>query len=705
MSEEIDFAPMMEGVARELWGQPNERMSKPNELRWGDSGRRSVVVDKGTWYDNGTKEGGGVLALIKREAGLEGAKAFEWLKQRGFTIPDRDQPQQHSQQAAQQPRAKVTATWAYTDEAGKRLYEVQRVEDGTFDPETKKPNKTFRQRHHDPKDPAAKSDGWVWSLKGVRRVLYRLPAVLEAVKAGRTIYLVEGEKACDAAVKLGLDATTAGMGAGKWDDGYTAALTGADVVVVPDNDDQGENHAQVVGAALRGKAKSVRVLRLPDLPPKGDIYDWVGQGGTLSRIQELTEQAPSFRPAPPISRFGAVEWRCMDEPGVEFEYRVQGLLAKRGTAVIAGPSGSGKSFLATDMGFAIARGDIDYYGRFVEQGLVLFQAGEGGVGLKKRMRAYKRAHQLDRDIPFVLLPGELDLHSGDEHTDAFIAEGRAWSAYYEQPVAVVFVDTLAAATPGANENDSGDVSKVLARCTKIAHGLDCLVVLVHHLNAAGDKLRGHTSLRANVDNVLLVNKGELKDSAGRYLRKVEVQKDKEGEDGTSFQFVLRQILLGQDKHGADITSCIVQPPAKGDGEQQAMERVRLVGNDLIIYQALQATISNEGLPVPPGLRVPAQVKQVAAWGAFCAEVRRKMPHVPDMMKSPEENEKTHAETVRKAIQRSVPKMWHVMGRDMDLKVVWDLGLPRYTRQAGQSKEEAVEQAVEERKAVDDVGLW
>ena len=85
-----------------------------------------------------------------------------------------------------------------------------------FDP------KDFRQRKPDG------AGGWDWRLNGARRVLYRLPAVLEAVAArrGRDV-VVEGEKDVHALEKLGIAATCNPGGAGKWSRQYSAGVCAA----------------------------------------------------------------------------------------------------------------------------------------------------------------------------------------------------------------------------------------------------------------------------------------------------------------------------------------------------------------------------------------------------------------------------------------------------------------------------------------------
>ena len=83
-------------------------------------------------------------------------------------------------------------------------------------------------------------------MDGVERVIYRLPEVLAAVTTGDTIYITEGEKGANAVVGLGLTATCSPGGANKWWAEYAAFLKGADVVVLPDNDEPGRSHAAMV---------------------------------------------------------------------------------------------------------------------------------------------------------------------------------------------------------------------------------------------------------------------------------------------------------------------------------------------------------------------------------------------------------------------------------------------------------------------------
>ena len=59
------------------------------------------------------------------------------------------------------------------------------------------------------------------------------------------------------------------------------------MVILPDNDEPGREHADAVGASLQQIAKSVRVLELPGLGPKEDIVDWASRGGTVEQLHDL----------------------------------------------------------------------------------------------------------------------------------------------------------------------------------------------------------------------------------------------------------------------------------------------------------------------------------------------------------------------------------------------------------------------------------
>lgn len=155
--------------------------------------------------------------------------------------------------------------------------------------------KQFRQRRPDPDNQGE----WIWNLKGVERVLFRLPEFKEALAKEESVYVCEGEKDVLALEYIGLSATCNAGGAGKWEPQYTDSLAGADVVVIADKDEPGRKHGELVGSALSGVARSVRVIELPDRDgkPVKDAADWVSAGGTAVELKSLVDKARPFTPS------------------------------------------------------------------------------------------------------------------------------------------------------------------------------------------------------------------------------------------------------------------------------------------------------------------------------------------------------------------------------------------------------------------------
>ena len=182
----------------------------------------------------------------------------------------------------------MSAEYDYVDANGVLQFQVCRLEP-----------KAFRQRRPDG------NGGFIWNIVGIKPILYRLPEVLEAVSLDRLILVVEGEKDCDRLWPLGVPATCNSGGANKWKPEHSEPLAGADVVVIPDNDRAGQDHAQAVAHALKGHSGRVRLLDLKatwaEAPEKGDISDWLNTGKTAEDLYEIIERLPDWTPSVPPS--------------------------------------------------------------------------------------------------------------------------------------------------------------------------------------------------------------------------------------------------------------------------------------------------------------------------------------------------------------------------------------------------------------------
>ncbi len=176
---------------------------------------------------------------------------------------------------------KTEAEHIYRDEDGIPLIKVKKIRfaDGS------KEMPQFRSNG---------SGGWIIGTKKVRRVLYRLPELIAAPK-DKPVFISEGETKVEALEAWGLTATCNIGGAGKWRKEDSKWFIDRDVIVLPDNDpidpdrgtSTGLDHARDILKSLKPVAKSVRVLTLPGLPPKGGIVEWIKAGGNLPQLLEL----------------------------------------------------------------------------------------------------------------------------------------------------------------------------------------------------------------------------------------------------------------------------------------------------------------------------------------------------------------------------------------------------------------------------------
>ena len=262
----------------------------------GGDDRFSINTEKQLWNCRGCGKGGDVIDLVRHIDGSDFTAACTKLAG--------EQPQANpngkangKNHAAGEPEKIAAAKFRYEDEAGNLLFVVVRAEyqnpDGTFvTTKDGKRKKTFHQRRPDPE----RQGKWIWNVDGVPIVPYRLPELLEAVGNGCFVVIAEGEGKVDLLRSWGIPATCNAGGAGKWKPEHSAFLRGADVVILPDNDEAGRKHRDVVGASLQGIAASIRVLELPGLATKGDVRDWLAAGGTREQLDALVEQAPDWQP-------------------------------------------------------------------------------------------------------------------------------------------------------------------------------------------------------------------------------------------------------------------------------------------------------------------------------------------------------------------------------------------------------------------------
>jgi hypothetical protein len=384
---------------------------------------------------------------------------------------------------------RVVAEYQYRDEGGELLYVVERREP-----------KDFRQRRPDGRG------GWTWSLSGVRRVLYRLPEII----AQKVAYVLEGEQDADRVAGLGLPATTSPGGAGKWRDEYAEQLRASgveSVAVFPDNDPPGEAHALAVARSCLAAGLAVRIVRLPRLPPKGDVSDYLSAGYGKEELLAMVKAAPpvdvqTLRQPGGANAGGGFTFtplgELLAEPEEEHAWLVDGRLPSGGLSLLAGKPKAGKSTAARCLALAVARGE-PWLGFSTTQGEVLYLALEEKRAEVRRHFAAMGAGDNDPVLVFC---------------SSSPADGLALlraEAERRRP-ALIIVDPLFRLVRVPDGNDYATMSAALEPLLTLARETGAHVLAVHHLGkgerGGGDAILGSTAIFAAVDTAVMLKRSD-----------------------------------------------------------------------------------------------------------------------------------------------------------------------------------------------------
>jgi len=432
----------------------------------------------------------------------------------------------------------IAATYPYRDEAGQPLYEVVRTEPKGF----------FQRRPNG-------NGGWINDAKSVRRVIYRLPEIIKALRENQDqeVFIVEGEKDVDRLRQLGLIATTnvGGAGKGKWNPEYTKQLQDAGaqrVIVIPDNDKPGVAHAEAVARSCADAGLETRIIQLPGLPSVRekhgeDVSDWLDDGHTVDalrasvlnasvlRVSDLDADASDREGLPLVSLASLLRAPEESQP-----WLVDSILPASGISVLAGKPKAGKSTLARCLALAIARGD-DWLGRKVEQGPVIYLALEEKQNGVRGHFLQMGANEAD-PIHFLFLPVE----DGFEKLTADVERLRP---------ALVIVDTMIRFTSIRDINDYAVVARELQPFMYLARKTRAHISFLHHLGkgerSGGDSILGSTAILGTVDTALLLRRTD----DYRTIRSIQRCGEDLEETVVRLDAEIGQILLAGTREEAD----------------------------------------------------------------------------------------------------------------------------------------------------------
>lgn len=212
-------------------------------------------------------------------------------------------------------------------------------------------------------------------------------------------------------------------------------------------------------------------------------------------------------------------------------YVIDKLLTEQGFALIWGKQASFKSFFALDMALHMSYGR-PFHGRETLPKRVLYIAGEGASGFKNRIGAWRKHYGQQAKGDFYMLATGINL-VGKPGADLLIAAIREFGP----PFDYIFVDTVARAMLGAEENDASSMGLFIQACDMVRSAFGCGLAAVHHAGKdAGQGPRGSTALPAAVDTDFMVERTE-----GTPLVTITCKKQKDDEEPEPFRFKAEKI--------------------------------------------------------------------------------------------------------------------------------------------------------------------
>jgi hypothetical protein len=271
--------------------------------------------------------------------------------------------------------------------------------------------------------------------------------------------------------------------------------------------------------------------------------------------------------AAPKRELKIVPFRELLEPDLTRRALVKDILSRDAIALMIGPAGCGKTFLALDIALHVAAGRA-WFAKRVEAGRVVYVAAEAGASIRNRVAAWARARlsESEESVSFEAVVSPVDLcHAEVGDVDALVAAiGEA---------DLVIIDTVSRALAGGNENGPDDMGAFVAAMDAIRAKLGCAILAVHHIGKDATRGgRGHSLLHCAVDTEIEVEKRDDVSVA-------TLTKQRDGPSGIEIAFKIKQVDLGEDEHGEAVTSCVVDasdyvPPKKEEEKKLPVDAER-----------------------------------------------------------------------------------------------------------------------------------
>jgi hypothetical protein len=265
---------------------------------------------------------------------------------------------------------------------------------------------------------------------------------------------------------------------------------------------------------------------------------------------------------------------------------LEGVLGEGEFSVLVAKPGTGKSVLAVDIGCHIA-GELEWHGRAVRQGLVVFYAAERKALTERRIAAWAKRHGVS-NIPFVVVGGKLDLTTGLGDANALAKAIAQLEQKCGQSCNLIILDTLTRTFGPGDQHQSKDMTRYIQSVDALHRATTAHVLVIHHSPWSEDRGKGAIDLDGAVDVSFVVT---AKGAGQSKVFTLACTGSNDGEDGAITTFKLENVVLGTDDDGNETGAPVV---VQVDAKPEAGSHVDMA------YESLEQEIGENGQQVPDG---------------------------------------------------------------------------------------------------------
>ena len=546
--QSIDWQRIAPEVAKELLGEPKTTTS--TEYRWGSKGSLVLNLNDATWYDFENDTGGGIVDLIKHLN--QDVKVI--LKQYGYDL------------APQHNYSSMNGTTSFVPKSGAKSFSRQQMIELYKQASIKVkyadnflvlrfPDDHYIKQKYAPF--TLNTDG-SWSMK---RPDGTLPIYIEENYLDKPVIINEGEKALLGCQQIyEYDCCTWHGGVNAWNKADWSKIYNREVYIFPDNDDAGKKCANEIARHLKQNGCNVSIAQPPkDFNEKDDLFD-AYENNYFKSSDDLVAYIKHNKLKPPR---GSLYFQSVNEIMdnlTEPDWMVD-RICERGTVMsIFGSPKSGKSFLAIAMACAVSSGK-DFYGFNTKPSTVLYLAGEGFIGVGRRVKAYEEFYNINISDNTLLVSNRGSRIGDDEEFNMLQNVCRDIEADNDG-IGMIIIDTLAR-NYGLNENSTEDMNKFIQRVDELKEEFNSTIVIVHHTgHGSNGRARGSSVLPAALDYEFRVDRDKNSDDKAMLVTvKQTLVKDGTPIDDLYFQFK-EQTLYGYQGVTSGVLAITNESPKK-----------------------------------------------------------------------------------------------------------------------------------------------